>query len=163
MPRFLNEDGYEPIAGSPTMFRAPEGNIVHFSHEEQAAKGWVSRAPGRPRVTPEPAPVTERNLGELPISAWGRHDLVAEIERLRETGGPCSMCRGTGKNLLGLGPSCQVCAGSGHRTKEVEGLYRALHNADRAYEETKQKADAHRRQRDELLSKLESPSDRNKS
>lgn len=159
MPRFLNDDGYEPIAGSPTMFRAPEGHIVHFSHEEQAAKGWVSRAPGRPRVTPEPA-VVERKLDEVPISTWGRNELVAEVERLRKTGGPCSMCLGTGKNPV-EGP-CPVCSSTGHRVKEVEGLYSALHKAARACEETMRKADAHRRQRDELLSKLSISNDEKK-
>jgi hypothetical protein len=41
--RALNADGYEPIAGDPTLFRAPEGHIAHLSHEEQAKRGWPSR------------------------------------------------------------------------------------------------------------------------
>lgn len=102
-----------------------------------------------------------RNLTDLPLSAWGRNELEDEVRRLRETGGPCSNCHGKGKSRFGLG-ACKCCGGTGHRVKEVLNLYAALHNADRAYEETKQKADSHRRQRDDLLSKLETSSGRKK-
>lgn len=87
-----------------------------------------------------------RVLTDIPLEAWGRHELEAEIIKLRETGGPCSNCFGTGKSQFNLG-GCKCCSGTGHRVKEVSNLYLALHNADRAYEETKQKADSHRRQR----------------
>ena len=109
-----------------------------------------------------------RNLTDLPLSAWGRNELEDEVLRLREklveferTLGPCGVCRGSRKNPLGLG-DCVLCLGTGHRIKEIERLYAVLEKARIATEEAKQKADSHRRQRDDLLSKLETSSGRKK-
>jgi hypothetical protein len=158
MPRFLNKDGYEPIPGQGTMFRAPEGNIVHLSHEEQLARGWERRGPPLGEV--EKTVAEPRDRTELPLDAWGRHELEQEVINLRvelaefkRTLGPCGVCRGSQKNPLGLG-DCVLCLGTGHRIKEVERLYSVLDKARTATEEAMQKADSHRRQRDELLSKL---------
>jgi hypothetical protein len=109
-----------------------------------------------------------RNLADVPFSAWGRHELEEEVTALRaklaefeRTLGPCGVCRGSQKNPLGLG-DCVLCLGTGHRIKEVERLYSVLNKARVAVEEAKQKADSHRRQRDELLAKLETSSGRKK-
>jgi hypothetical protein len=150
-----------------------------------------------------------RDLKNLPISAWGRHELEAEVLRMRElaevsqedrqmydllvstpgtaeclellatfravlreapaelikelrqrieelekTGGPCDACKGSGKHSFGLG-ACEMCWGTGHRTKLIKTLIHQLANAENSAQEAMKKADAHRRQRDELMSKIE--------
>lgn len=101
--------------------------------------------------------VTEpkRDLTKLPISSWGRHELVAEVRRLQETGGSCSMCRGTKVDPDVPQTTCRSCAGSGWRSMEVETLYRFLGLATRAARESKQKADSHRKKSVELQLEIE--------
>lgn len=104
--------------------------------------------------------MSSRDIAKLPMSAWGRHELEAEVKRLQErvleleqTGGPCSECAGSGRHSLALG-ACEICEGSGRRVKQVEGLLRVVARARVAYEEASRKADDHRRQRDAAQAEL---------
>jgi hypothetical protein len=88
-------------------------------------------------------------------------ELRQRIAELEQTGGPCDACKGCGKHSLGLG-TCEMCWGTGHRTKLIETLVQRLANAENSAQEAMKKADAHRRQRDELVSKFETTSGRRK-
>ena len=110
-----------------------------------------------------------RDLTKLPLSSWGRHELEAEVKRLREqqlpeelekrvaalelTGGPCDACKGSGRHAEGLG-ACEWCWGTGHRKKMVETLIQRLAKAENSAQEARRKADDHRRQRDSLADQL---------
>lgn len=97
--------------------------------------------------------MSPRDLSQLPLSAWGRHELEAEIQSmqacidallkrvrgLEASGGPCEICAGTGRHRT-LG-TCQLCGGTGSRKKLVEGLIELSVRLEKEIKEAKQQAD----------------------
>jgi hypothetical protein len=65
--------GYEPIQGDPTLFRAPDGQLVRLSEADQQNKGWSPRSG-----------VSQKRVRGAPLAPPTRLDPRAVAEQLIE-------------------------------------------------------------------------------